>query len=52
VSVVAWITSPTIRPMAWSRHVERRPIMRVYLEIVVMIIGLLGAFVALTHLAA
>jgi hypothetical protein len=38
--------------MAWSPYVERRLGMRVYLEVVVTIIGLLSAYVALAHLAA
>jgi hypothetical protein len=35
-----------------SPHVKRRLTMRVYLEVVVTIIGLLGAYVALAHLVA
>jgi hypothetical protein len=52
MTVVAWVTAPAIRLMASSPPVERRRIMRVYLQVVVMIVGLLGAFVALSHLAA
>lgn len=52
VTDVAWVTSPAVHVMAWSSHVERRFTMRVYLEVVATIIGLLGAFVALTYLVA
>jgi hypothetical protein len=52
MTAVVWITDRAVRPMAWSPHDEWRLIMRVYLEVVLTIIGLLGAFVALTHLAA
>jgi hypothetical protein len=52
VTVVARVTPRAIRLMANPPRVEWRLALRVYLEIVVVIIGLLGAFVALAYLAA
>jgi hypothetical protein len=49
---VAQVTEPASRPGIGSRHVRRRLSMRVYLEVVATIIGLLGAYVALTQLLA
>jgi len=49
---VAQVTEPASRAAIASRHVRRRLPMRAYLEVVATIIGLLGAYVALTQLLA
>jgi hypothetical protein len=49
---VAKVTSPADRLMARSLYIEGRITMRVYLEVLATILGLLGVFIALTHFVA
>jgi hypothetical protein len=46
------ITEIAARPMIGSPHVDRRLIVRMYIQVVLMIIGLLGAYVALAEFIA
>jgi hypothetical protein len=49
---VAQVTAVAAALMQLSSYVQRRLNVRIYIEVVVAIVGLLSTFIALTHLVA